>query len=51
MAIESTRREFVDEVMDRSMSFVLIGPRVCVPSVKMSLGMGRSPCSNGSRLG
>lgn len=29
----------------------LRGARVRVPSEKMSLGMGRSPCSKGSRRG
>lgn len=28
-----------------------MGVRVRVPSVKMSLGMGRRPCSKGSRRG
>lgn len=38
-----------DEEERRSVDFSW--ERVCVPSVKMSFGMGRSPCSKGSRRG
>ena len=37
--------------MDRWTSFSLREARVWVPSVKMILGMGMSPCSNGSLRG
>lgn len=37
--------------MERSTSLSLRGPRVWVPSEKMSLGMGMRPCSNGSLRG
>lgn len=63
--VSRTRREWSGEIWkvseiatestlwdeDLSMSFCLRDNRVVAPSEKISLGMGRRPCSKGSRLG